>query len=172
MGLHTWCLKRTNRTFEEAKSLAIKNIEREIELLSEILFDFKNGKIHDLIDPETDDIESRIVDFGYSLAYNERILSCIKKGLIKEAIFNSDFLLEIGHYDKTNKVYYLNTEEFHDVFRTNKRNKDGTYINDLIYSREDCYKWLFDNKDFVYDMREKDLNEFWSKYPDGMIQFG
>lgn len=81
-----------------------------------------------------------------------------------------------------------NDTEYHDLFRTGKRNPDGTYTDDVIYSREECFEWI-DNPDnlvsfkhTVFDTGEqeeknrefaiKHLNEFWNKYPDGVIYFG
>jgi hypothetical protein len=65
---------------------------------------------------------------------------------------------------------------------------DGTYTDDFITSKEECFKWLEDNKDavgykHVFDdtpEREEELrlhaierlNEFWEKYPNGVIYFG
>lgn len=81
------------------------------------------------------------------------------------------------------------TDEFHDLFRTWKRDPyDGTYTDDFIASKEECFRWLEDNKDVVgykhvFDdtpEREEELrlyaidrlNEFWEKYPNGVIYFG
>lgn len=63
-------------------------------------------------------------------------------------------------------------DKYWDVFRTNKRNPDGTYTDDIIHGKDECDKWLVDNKDLVYSMDRDRLNKFWDEYPDGVITFG
>jgi hypothetical protein len=95
-------------------------------------------------------------------------------------------LYQIEHEIK--KIGEDNRAEYHDLFRTNKMDEDGTYTNDVIYSKKECLKWLEDNKEsisfkYVYNETEeeeaqhrieslKSLNEFWEKYPNGFIDFG
>jgi hypothetical protein len=63
--------------------------------------------------------------------------------------------------------------EFHNCFRTSKRNeKDRTYTEDILSSKEECSDWIEKNKDHVYDLNEENLNQFWKKFPDGVIDFG
>lgn len=86
------------------------------------------------------------------------------------------------------EIYKENNTEYHDLFRTSKRNEDNTYTDDVIFSRKECFKWIdkpenlvsFKNTVFDTDKQEKinreysisKLNEFWDKYPDGVIYFG
>ena len=81
-----------------------------------------------------------------------------------------------------------NDTDYHDLFRTGKRNEDGTYTDDVIFSKKECFEWIdkpenfvsFKNTIFETDEQEKinreysinKLNEFWGKYPDGVIYFG
>ena len=81
-----------------------------------------------------------------------------------------------------------NDTEYHDLFRTGKRNEDSTYTDDVIFSKKECFEWIdkpencvsFKNTVFDTDEQEKinreysinKLNEFWDKYPDGVIYFG
>lgn len=81
-----------------------------------------------------------------------------------------------------------NDAEYHDLFRTGKRNEDGTYTDDVLFSRKECFEWidkpenLVSFKKSVFDTDEQEkinrkysinkLNEFWNKYPDGVIYFG
>ena len=81
-----------------------------------------------------------------------------------------------------------NDTDYHDLFRTGKRNEDGTYTDDVIFSKKECFEWIdkpenfvsFKNTIFETDKQEKinreysinKLNEFWGKYPDGVIYFG
>ena len=86
------------------------------------------------------------------------------------------------------EIYKENDAEYHDLFRTSKRNGDNTYTDDVIFSRKECFKWIdkpenlvsFKNTVFETDEQEKinreysitKLNDFWDKYPDGVIYFG
>jgi len=78
--------------------------------------------------------------------------------------------------DEITNISKQNDAEYHDLFRTGKRNKDGTYTDDTILSKKDCDKWLEENNDLVSWGEEKVyrklLNAFWEKYPNGAIDFG
>jgi len=81
-------------------------------------------------------------------------------------------LLQINH--EINKIRKQNDTEYHDIFRTNKRNEDNTYIDDVILSKANCDEWLEENKDLVNweeRINRKLLNKFWEKYPNGAIDF-
>lgn len=93
---------------------------------------------------------------------------------------------QINH--QIDEIEKENKSEFHDLFRTNKRNPDGTYTDDVILSRKECFEWInkpenrVSFKNTVFDSEEQEqlnreysinkLNEFWEKYPDGVIYFG
>ena len=81
----------------------------------------------------------------------------------------------------------FNETDYHDLFRTGKRDPDGQYISDIITSKEECFDWINDPenlvsfKNTIFDSDEQELinreksiiwlNEFWDKYPDGLIYF-
>jgi hypothetical protein len=89
---------------------------------------------------------------------------------------------EIDEIDKHNRT------DYHDLFRTVKRNEDGSYTDDVIFSKEDCFKWLEINvntisfKHCYWETNEQEakykqealirLNKFWDEYPNGVIYFG
>lgn len=75
-------------------------------------------------------------------------------------------LAEIEEIRETNRA------EFHDCFRISKREADGTYCEDVICSKEECDRWLEQNAEFVHDLDRERVDEFWEKYPDGVIDFG
>jgi Zn-finger nucleic acid-binding protein len=85
--------------------------------------------------------------------------------------------LELYQIEQELREITINNEaDYHDLFRTHKRNVDGTYTDDVIYSKEECDQWLKDNEHLVTWSYEKEyrklLNEFWEKYPNGAINFG
>ena len=89
---------------------------------------------------------------------------------------------EIDEIDKQNDT------EYSDLFRTGKRNKNGSYTDDVIFSKDQCFEFINNPDNLVYfkytifdtDVQEKinrkkaieNLNSFWEKYPDGVIYFG
>ena len=89
-----------------------------------------------------------------------------------EIWLESEELLQLNH--REDEIYRLNEAEYHDLFRTSKRDPDGCYTTDFITSQKDCKKWLEDNKDLISieDWGYKLLDKFWNKYPNGVIDFG
>ncbi len=79
-------------------------------------------------------------------------------------------------YFELAEVSLENETEYHNIFRTSKRKEDNTYIDDVIQSKEECDRWLGENRDTItWEDEVKDyklLNEFWDKYPNGAIDFG
>lgn len=81
-----------------------------------------------------------------------------------------------------------NETEYHDLFRTNKRNPNGTYTSDTLSSLAETLEWIVNPenpvsfKNTVFDADEQEaeyrenaiikLKEFWEKYPEGLIYFG
>lgn len=67
-----------------------------------------------------------------------------------------------------------NDAGFHDIFRTSKRNQDGTYTDDILTSLEESLEFINtpENKVHKDEFTEKRLREFWEKFPDGAIYFG
>jgi len=63
---------------------------------------------------------------------------------------------------------------YHDIFRTSKRNEDGSHLDMVINSREECFEWINNPDNMVWYCSDEDLcrvqlNEFWDKYPNGYI---
>jgi hypothetical protein len=76
---------------------------------------------------------------------------------------------------RSQELYDKMNTEFHDVFTTIKRENDGTYCEDSIFSEKEMWEWLEENDHMVYYHNDKSrlrLKAFWKKYPDGVIEFG
>jgi hypothetical protein len=73
---------------------------------------------------------------------------------------------EIDELDEINKT------DYHDMFRTSKRNADNTYTDDVLFSKQECDNWLEENSETIYYMDKDYLDRFWNEYPDGVIYFG
>lgn len=65
-----------------------------------------------------------------------------------------------------------NKTNYHDCFRTTKREPNGEYCLDVIYSKKECADWLLKNKEFIYNVNEERINDFWDEFPNGVIDFG
>lgn len=91
----------------------------------------------------------------------------------------NEIFLNISQIDEIHsKIYKLtlqNKTEYHDLFKVSKRKEDRTYIDDVISTKEECDRWLEENKKFVYWSDEKEerslLDKFWNEYPNGAIDF-
>lgn len=75
-------------------------------------------------------------------------------------------------YEESRKLREENEAEYHDCFRTSKRNDDRTYVDDVILGKEECDKWLENNKETIYFLDKESLDKFWEEYPNGVIHFG
>lgn len=96
--------------------------------------------------------------------------------------FSYDLQVEIDKLEEENKT------EYHDLFRTGKRSGDGTYTDVTLDSLVETLKYLLDPenkvsfKRTVFDTKKVELKyqdealeklqEFWKKYPEGLIYFG
>ena len=87
-----------------------------------------------------------------------------------ESFFEDERVIKLQ--EESDKLYDENEAEYHDVFRTNKRNEDGTYSDDVIYSKEETYKWLKENSKEIDERQIERLDKFWEEYPNGVIDFG
>lgn len=96
--------------------------------------------------------------------------------------FSYDLNVEIDKIEKENET------EYHDLFRTGKRNLDGTYTSDTLSSLSETLEWISAPENHVtfrctvFDTQLQELKyqeealeklqEFWEKYPEGLIYFG
>ena len=96
--------------------------------------------------------------------------------------FSYDLQVEINKLEEENKT------DYHDLFRTGKRSDDGTYTDVTLDSLVETLKYLLDPenkisfKRTVFDTKKVELKyqdealeklqEFWKKYPEGLIYFG
>lgn len=95
----------------------------------------------------------------------------INLNLVCESIDDLDDRKQLS--ECLDKLYEFNEVSwYHDAFRTNKRNPDNTYLDEVIGSKDEWDKWLEENKEVVYDLQEKWVIDFWEKYPNGLIKFG
>lgn len=171
MGCHTWFYKKVvpQPTYEEVKQYYLNIVDENIKLYQQM--------IDDTLDAETKEAYPEwTAEMGYKyLPVFERIKRIVEKNLCQVAVCNryrnNDNLTV---YE--NGVFYEYTHDLtHDVFRI------GGYPNDKLFSLQETLDFIEKYKDKIYhyhfnnvtnqDWKEQ-LEEFWVKYPDGMIDFG
>ena len=75
--------------------------------------------------------------------------------------------------NRLDEIDRLNKTDYHNCFRTSKReSSNGQYTLDVIYSRQECKKWLKDNYDTIRNLNQECLDRFWNDFPNGVIDFG
>jgi len=96
----------------------------------------------------------------------------VKKGLCNVAVMNKQ--PEHSEY-VVGKGFYIVCKDFHDMFRV------GDYPDDSLFSYQECLDFIKryeDKYNTTIEIWKRDgaiknsLQEFWDKYPDGMIRFG
>ncbi len=157
MGCHTWFYKKSSLTLEQAKEKLIKRQQKIID-------EYKNMKFIDyaklLVDfPYMYDSKERLIEL-----YQRRIKRIQNPNIKEETIY---FHLDEGDYIE-GKGYYTDAG-FHDLFRI------GGYPEVCLFSLDQTLEYIkiYEKKynckiDVMMDL----LQEFWNKYPDGMINFG
>lgn len=172
MGCHTWFYKKVEVSYEDAKLQLIKSLDKNIKILERWVQN-PNDKRFLMI---RDDHPYYTLEYTKNqLDIYERKKRIVEKGLCKEAVLNkySDCSFEVFRYIK-GKGHYKSLD-LCDIFRI------GNYPPDTLFSLQETLDFIEKNKDKVYyyhfnDVQNKDwkqqLEEFWKKYPDGMIDFG
>jgi len=196
MGCHTWFYKKSNLKIEKAREILIKRLNSQIEFDKKLInfyqtvnlpfteifkeeykeeFYYTSEKIFNIakeIFGESDIIFLELIESypEWNIEYCEkrigvynRQIRMINKGLCNCAVYNRMG----GIFLKEKNQYYVDTNDFHDVFR-----KYG-YPVDYLFSYEDTIKYIenSENKCSIYDYTYKRLKEFWDKYPEGHIHF-
>lgn len=126
--------------------------------------------------------------------YKDKELYLREQELEEKIELYSEGKLELSDFEiksiqnEIDEISDKNDAEYHDLFRTHKRTSDNSYIEEIITSKSQCLEWV-DNPDNVVSFKktifEDDeqealnkkralelINEFWNKYPNGLIDFG
>ena len=57
-----------------------------------------------------------------------------------------------------------------DLFRTGKRNPDGTYYEKDLLSKEEVFQFMEENKETIFYFDKEGFDEFWEKNPNGAVR--
>ena len=159
MGCHTWFYRKIERTQEEAKQSCLIKLKRERNLCWKI---YKNPTSYLGIDWNTTKNEQ----LEYISKYNRKI-KAVANNFYKRAVWNNQNDKEITIYID-GKGLFIEDTGFHDLFRK------GGYPGDMLFSLEETINYINDaeNDCSVYPTTIQKLEEFWKKYPRGLIEFG
>ncbi len=163
MGCHTWAARKVDRTIEEARSLWIAKREQWIIDWQEYIDNPDKRPFSDM----------SLEDKDRHMRVYKRQLQMVKKGLCDLAVMNDQ--PERLSYFIANKGFYINCDDFHDMFRV------GGYPADKCFSIQETLsfikKYEIENSTTVElfinpKTNQTYLQAFWDKYPDGYIHFG
>lgn len=158
MGCHTWAYKKVERTQEEAKQSCLRLLRKSEKLNLNILanrnyngLDWSNWTEDELIKHDS---------------HLKRKMRMVENNFCQRAVWN--------HQDDENLTKYVDGKGFyievgfHDIFR-----KYG-YPSDKLFSLQETLDYINnpENDCTIYENTIEKLEEFWGKYPDGMIEFG
>lgn len=159
MGCHTWFYRKIERTQEEAKQNCLQYLKHSRNLGWKI---YKNPNGYAGIDWQV----SKEEQLRYIHLLNRQI-RMVSNNLCQKAVWNKQNDKDLVEYFE-GKGLYIEDTGFHDVFR-----KYG-YPEDQLLSLEETLNYINNplNECVIDDKTLDRLNEFWVKYPDGMIEFG
>lgn len=185
MGCHTWFYKKIQDPSSEEINATVKDrCEKELEFLDKLI-NRRNEIDEELLEcyPEWTPEWATVMKDAWNKIYHfvdggelnikelpEAFNAFFDEGMSRDSILA--FLYEMWTPELTNfvegKGWFEDTDEFHDVFR-----KYG-YPDDMLFSLQETLDYIAnpDNECTTYEWTNRRLNEFWEKYPNGMIQFG
>ena len=158
MGCHTWFYRKIERTQEEAKQSCLRLLRKSEKLNLNILanrnyngLDWSNWTESELIKHDS---------------YLKRQIRMVDNNFCQRAVWNHQDDENLTEYID-GKGFYMETD-FHDTFR-----KYG-YPEDRLFSLQETLDYINnpENNCTIYENTIEKLEEFWNKYPDGMIEFG
>lgn len=158
MGCHTWFYRKIERTQEEAKQSCLRGLRKSEKLNLNIL---ANRNYNGL--DWSDWTESELIKHD---SYLKRQIRMVDNNFCKRAVWNHQDDENLTEYID-GKGFYMETD-FHDTFR-----KYG-YPENRLFSLQETLDYINNPKNdcTIYENTIEILEEFWNKYPDGMIEFG
>lgn len=158
MGVHTWTSKRVNRTLDEARELAIKNLSEKIEKYASGKLDKSVNSVCSHTHQKPEYVKKDII---WML---EQQLEAVKAGIAMYIWDNQPE--ELSKYVYHLDGFFVEVGDYHNCFRTGESEV-------FLSSKEDCLQFL-NLREYVNpeSIDWDSLNEFWENYPDGIIETG
>lgn len=154
MGCHTTFYKPVNLTYEQAKELAIAELNKRLEQITKFNKKVKN--------PEGTELKTDIYLSKFYKRWIKRIES--NKPIWKAAVW------KFQKENPINNNFYLRLEDFHDCFRVGW-DLDGRQLTSLKETLEFCTEYK-DRINFDRDTWLEEVEQFWQLYPEGIIDLG
>lgn len=158
MGCHTWFYRKIERTQEEAKQSCLRGLRKSEKLNLNILANRNYKGLN-----WSNWTESELIKHD---SYLKRQIRMVDNNFCKRAVWNHQDDENLTEYID-GKGFYMETD-FHDTFR-----KYG-YPENRLFSLQETLDYINNPKNdcTIYENTIEILEEFWNKYPDGMIEFG
>lgn len=166
MGCHTWFYKKIEKpSFDEMKEIVLTTYKTTINNLDRWINNPLDEEYLEMLSVYSDWTMDIIIKWRDAELRRVRM---IENGYCKQAVvnkycsFHEDILVPVGDN------IYCDVDGYHDLFR-----KYG-YPDTELFSLQETLNYIDDvnNECVVYDFTKDKLVEFWTKYPDGMIDFG
>lgn len=155
MGCHTWFYQKTNRTKEEAKKLAIKKCQSEIDAFD--LSKYEDLHLFEII--SSIPIEER----NYRINFWKRVMRMIEKNILNPYKIQPE---ELTFWDAEHG-FYIHGGVAHNIFRV------YGYPTEKFFSFESLKNWMVNQPSLhITDEGWKRLEKYWQEYPESMIKFG
>ena len=156
MGCHTTFYKPANLTYEQARELAIAELNQRLEQITKFNEKIKKTKGTDL--------NTYIYLSKYYKKWTNRIKS--NKPIWKAAVWK----FQKENLFPNNNNFYLRLEDFHDCFRVGWDLGDRQ-LTSLKETLEFCTEYK-DKINFCRNTWLEEVNQFWQLYPEGIIDLG
>jgi hypothetical protein len=158
MGCHTWFYRKINRTQDEAREDCLVGYRKSLNLYKKILKD-----------PLYKRIEWGYTDeqLTYYISSLEIQIKDVENRLCEKEVWDEQSDEDLTQY-VDDKGLFIEDTGYHDLFRTH------IYSSPNLFSLEETLNFINDpiNECRVFPSTFNLLEEFWTKYPDGMIDFG
>ena len=164
MGCHTTFYKPANLTYEQARELAIAELNQRLlsnEKYMSTRFKLCNGEVKN---PEEIELKICIYLSKFYKRWIKRIES--NNPIWKAAVWK----FQKENLFPNNNNFYLRLEDFHDCFRVGWDLGDRQ-LTSLKETLEFCTEYK-DRINFCRSTWLEEVNQFWQLYPEGIIDLG
>lgn len=166
MGCHTWFYKPLEKVIEYdiIREVVMKELKESIDLNQRWVDDPNDPEYLEMVAIYTDWTPEYI---NHCLSIYKRQYQMVKKGLCREAVVRKYCTYKDYEYIP-GKGFFIDAD-FHDLFRYH------VYDSEIrLFSMEETVAFIsnVNNNCTITDRTERRLKEFWSKYPNGFIEFG
>lgn len=167
MGCHTWFYKKVDISYEDAKSSLIKRYSANINLCQKWIDNPTDPEYLEMVEIYKDWTIDNLIR---ETEITKRQLRLVEGGYCKAAVMRKYRYGLTGVYSYVKDIgMFKSIDEFHNIFRM------PNYPEDQLFSLNETLKFVEIHKNeitYYHQNWERELINYWNKYPDGMITFG